>query len=142
MKPRRTRVLFVCIGNSCRSTMAEAIARHSATDVIEAASAGISPLGHIAKPTRDILREKGISSDGQYSKSLREVDSDSAALIVNMTGMPGKSLFPGASVEDWPVDDPFGEDLGVYREVFDEIESRVHALAEKLRKKPGRGAAS
>ncbi|MGC1580579.1 MAG: hypothetical protein WA766_03800, partial [Candidatus Acidiferrales bacterium] len=52
-----TRVLFVCIGNSCRSPMAEALARHSASDVIEAASAGISPLGRVADLTRKILVE-------------------------------------------------------------------------------------
>ena len=42
---RRKRVLFICVGNSCRSPMAEALARHLAADVIEPQSAGISPLG-------------------------------------------------------------------------------------------------
>jgi arsenate reductase len=134
MKPRRKKVLFVCIGNSCRSPMAEALARHFASEVIEPMSAGISPLGHIVKPTRDVLREKGIPADGLRSKSLREMDPDSAELIVNMTGMPGKSLFPGAKVVDWEVDDPYGEDLGIYREVCEEIEARLATLAAQLRK--------
>ena len=131
--PQRKKVLFVCIGNSCRSPMAEALARHLAPDVIEPMSAGLSPLGHIAEPTRKVLREKGISVEGLSSKSLREVDPDAAELIVNMTGMPGRSLFPGAQVVDWEVDDPFGEDLGIHREVRYDIEFRLNELIAQLR---------
>ena len=40
--PTRTKVLFLCIGNACRSQMAEAIAKHVAKDVIEASSAGLA----------------------------------------------------------------------------------------------------
>lgn len=135
MGVRRKKVLFVCIGNSCRSPMAEALARHLASDVIEAMSAGISPLGRIVQPTRTVLREKNIPAAYLHSKSLREVDPDSAELIVNMTGIPGRSLFPGANVVDWEVDDPFGEDLKMYREVCEEIESRLTKLVKELRQK-------
>ena len=133
MSSKRKKVLFVCIGNSCRSPMAEALARHLAADVIDPASAGISPLGHVAQQTRTVLREKKIPAADLHSKSLREVDPDSAHLIVNMTGIPGKSLFPGAKVVDWPVDDPFGEDLVTYREVCEDIEARLTKLAEQIR---------
>jgi arsenate reductase len=129
----RAKVLFVCIGNSCRSQMAEALARHAAADVIEASSAGISPLGRIVEPTRRVLLERGISTDGQYSKSTREVDPDAAHLIVNLSGMPGRSLFPGANVVDWEVEDPFGEDLECYRQALNDIEARLRELAAELR---------
>lgn len=134
----RTRVLFVCVGNTCRSQIAEALARHTAADVIEPSSAGISPFGRIVEPTRAILRERGVSLDGQYSKGLREVNADGAHLIVNMTGMPGRALFPGASVVDWEIDDPYGEDLGVYRRILEDIEERLNALAADLRRKSGK----
>lgn len=137
MAERKKKVLFVCIGNSCRSQMAEALARHHAADVIEAFSAGLSPLGSIAGPTRKVLLERGVAVGDQYSKGLREADPDHAHLICNMTGMPGQSLFPGAEVLDWDVDDPFGEDLGVYRRVCDDIEELIKNLAETLRKKEG-----
>jgi len=131
--PKPKRVLFVCIGNSCRSQMAEALARHLASDAIEPASAGLSPLGSISVPTRVVLLERGARVDGQYSKGLPEVDPDSAELIVNMTGIPGQALFPGAQVVDWDVDDPYGEDLLVYCRVRDEIEELVTELAASLR---------
>ena len=113
--------------------MAEALARHSASDVIEAASAGLSPYGKIVQPTRKVLLERGVSMDGQHSKGLREVDPDSFELIVNMTGMPGRALFPGARVVDWDIADPYGEDLLMYRQICDEVEEHLNALAADLR---------
>ena len=129
----KKRVLFVCIGNSCRSQMAEALARHLASDVIEAQSAGISPLGHITEPTRQVLLERGVNLGHQFSKGLHEADPDHAHLVVNMTGIPGKNLFAGAEVADWDVDDPYGEDLSTYRRACDDIEALVKDLAVKLR---------
>ncbi len=132
------KVLFVCIGNTCRSQMAEALARQSASDVIEAASAGLSPFGKIVEPTRKVLLERGIRMDGQHSKGLREVSPDSFELIVNMTGMPGRALFPGAHVVDWDIADPYGEDLLMYRQICDEIEEHLNALVADLRKPPAK----
>ncbi len=131
----RKRVLFICIGNACRSPMAEAIAQHLAPDVIEARSAGLYPLGYIAVPTVDVLREGGISCEGQTSKPLREADLHTADLIINMTGEPGRNLFADQTlpVEDWDVGDPFGLDLAVYRGIRNEIERRVTELAARLR---------
>jgi len=130
------RVLFVCVGNSCRSQMAEALARHHASDVIEATSAGISPLGVIADPTRQVLLERGVLMPGHSSKGATEANISSAELIVNMTGIHGKALFRenlSAPVEDWEVTDPYGDDLSVYRRVCDEIEALVIELAARLR---------
>lgn len=133
-KPRKTKVLFVCVGNSCRSQMAEAFARHRHADLFEASSAGISPLGRIADATRQVMAEKGILLEGQYSKGLPANPAEFDGLLINMTGIPGPSLFAGARVVDWDVDDPFGEDLSVHRRVRDEIERLVETLASELRK--------
>ncbi len=114
--------------------MAEAFARHRHADVLAPSSAGTSPLGHIAEPTRQVMAEKGCPVDGQYSKGLAENASEFDGLIVNMTGRPGARLFPGARVLDWDVDDPFGEDLSVYRRIRDEIERLVDRLADSLRR--------
>jgi len=132
---KKMKVLFVCIGNSCRSQMAEAWARHLASDVIEPSSAGLAPLGEIATLTRRALEERGVSLDGQYSKGLTQSAREQAEVIVNITGLPGKAVFVGgkARVEDWRVDDPYGEDLEMYQHVRDEIEERVAHLAERLR---------
>ena len=133
-KAKPAKVLFICVGNTCRSQMAEALARHLASDVIEPSSAGISPFGRIVDTTRRVLLERGVSMDGQWSKGLREVAPEQADLVVNMSGMSGTALFPNARVVDWDVGDPYGETMGVYREIRDEIEERVTQLADELRR--------
>lgn len=141
------RVLFVCVGNCVRSQMAEAIARHSCGDVIAAESAGVSPLGFIDKTAKMALHEKGITVHGQYSKGLQSEDLKTPHLIINMSGIPGESLFKGKKFEDWMVEDPFGEDIEVHRRICDSIEARVTLLAAQLRTErndrgiePGRGS--
>jgi arsenate reductase len=132
--PKPLKVLFVCIGNSCRSPIAEAVARHSASDIIIASSAGVSPLGRIQESTRKVLLERGIRPDGQFSKSLHDDTLfQPADLIINMSGIPGSSLFPTGKFEDWDVEDPYGEDMETYRRICDDIEVRVADLAARLR---------
>jgi arsenate reductase (thioredoxin) len=128
------KVLFVCMGNCVRSQMAEAIARHSASDIIEAESAGVSPLGFIDNTTQRVLRERGISFEGQFSKGLRTHTLKKPDLIVNMSGVPGASLFAGKKFEDWRVQDPFGEDIEIHRLVCDDVEARIKDLAARLRR--------
>ena len=133
----RSKVLFLCVGNACRSQMAEAIAKHVAADVIEPSSAGLVALGEITSPTVIVLGENGISMDGQHSQPLRPDAVAVADLVVNMTGRSGTALFsePTPPVEDWDVGDPYGFNLAVYRAIRDEIEARVEDLARRLREK-------
>jgi protein-tyrosine-phosphatase len=130
-----TRVLFVCLGNSCRSPMAEAIARHLAPDLIEASSAGLTALGYVAQPTHAVLKENGVASHDLVSKPLRTIDPSKFDLVINLAGRPIEKLLEGRAlpVEDWEVGDPFGSDLEVYRRIFDEIERRIRALIARLR---------
>jgi arsenate reductase len=130
----RRKVLFICVGNACRSQMAEALARHLAADVIEASSAGISPLGRIPDATRRVLREKGISTERHSSKGINDLGTAAPDLIVNMSGIPAKALFVGRGAVDWDVEDPFGEDLETYRRICEDIEERVAQLADGLRR--------
>src|ERR1700730_1662811 len=67
-KSRRKKVLFVCLGNACRSPMAESIARRDAADVIEACSAGISPLGFVPALTTQTLTANGYSIESLDSR--------------------------------------------------------------------------
>jgi arsenate reductase len=133
----RTKVLFLCIGNACRSQMAEAIARYRASDVIDASSAGLVPFGEIPSTTLTVLRERGISAEGQSSKPLRSEDISAADIVINMTGRSRTTVFkePVRRLEDWDVGDPYGLDLAVYRAIRDEIEVRVEDLARRLRER-------
>ena len=126
-------VLFVCVGNCVRSQMAEALARHYAGDIIAAESAGLRPLGFIDPTARAVLQERGISMDGQFSKGLHSHVLSTPHLTINMSGVPGKSFLKDRAFEDWPIADPFAEDMETHRRICDDIESRINALAERLR---------
>jgi protein-tyrosine-phosphatase len=126
--------LFVCLGNSCRSPMAEAIARRNAADVIAASSAGLAPLGFVAEMTKRVLADNGYSSEGLMSKPIAPESWDAADVVINMSGRPRQQVFREyGKVEDWEIQDPYGESLPVYQKVRAEIERRVEILAERVR---------
>jgi arsenate reductase len=136
------RALFICIGNACRSPMAEAIARHDAADVIEASSAGLYPLGFLPKLTVETLARNGYSSEGLSSKGISRDAAQSADVIVNLSGMDIEPLFSSnpsrlrqeQRIENWNVSDPYGEDPATYQKILEELQQRVQGLAEQLHK--------
>jgi protein-tyrosine-phosphatase len=132
---RRTRVLFICLGNSCRSPMAEAIAAHIASDMMQVSSAGVAALGVVQSLTKLTVAKNGYPADGLQSKFLEDSDLEAADIVINMTGRPGLALFQNASnVEDWDVEDPYGSDAETYQRIFEDIESRVVELVGRVRR--------
>ncbi len=132
----RTKVLFVCVGNACRSPMAEAIARYDAVDVIEPSSAGLRPMGKIADLTRQTIERNGYAATGLTSEALTPEAVQAADLIINMTGTPREDTFDKPEkVEDWMVEDPFGGTPEKYQRVFEGIQRRVKSLAGELRER-------
>ena len=116
--------------------MAEAITRYDAADVIEASSAGLSPMGTIAEQTKQTLMLNGYSANGLASRSLTREAANAADIIINMTGKPREETFwDQEKVEDWVVQDPFGEVPETYQRVFEGIKRRVDQLAMGLREK-------
>jgi protein-tyrosine-phosphatase len=114
--------------------MAEAIARYDAADVMEASSAGLHPLGYIADLTKQTLMKNGYSANELTSDAITREAMDRADLIINMTGRPSEHIFRDKrNVEDWLVEDPYGEDPETYQRVFEGIRRRVNQLAMGLR---------
>src|SRR5581483_20577 len=115
----KKRVLFVCIGNSCRSQMAEAFAKAYGADIMDVESAGVAPATMIAPLTRQTLAEKNLRIDDHFPKGMETVSRLPFDVIVNMSGSPLK--IPGARVLDWSVQDPIGMSENVYRTVAAQI---------------------
>jgi len=133
---KKIKVLFVCVGNACRSPMAESIARSIAADVIVPSSAGVYPLGEVPALTRQTLVKNGYPIEGLGSKPILREDWQAAELVINMSGMDRERIFTDASkVEDWDVADPYGADPALYQRIMVEIEERVRGLTERLRRK-------
>ena len=127
------RVLFVCIGNSCRSQMAEAFARAYGRDVLIAASAGLAPATRIAPDTIDAMDEKGIDLRDHFPKSIRHLGRIEFDLVVNISGetLPTPMKCP---VREWDVEDPVSLKYEAHCEVRDDIERRVMDLILELRR--------
>ena len=84
--PEHKRVLFVCVGNCCRSQMAEGFATHHGSDVMMASSAGLAPAGVVVDPTVRAMSQKNIDISSQYSKAFRLDEANDSDLVVNMSG--------------------------------------------------------
>jgi arsenate reductase len=130
MKPT---IAFICLGNSCRSIMAEALARHYYGAEVEALSAGLSPLGWIAPETLTVLNELDIPTTGLRSKGLGEINLSGCQAVVNLTARDlARRLppdFPGRLCQR-PIIDPFGLSLDTYRQTRDAI---IRLLAREIR---------
>jgi arsenate reductase len=129
----KKRVLFVCIGNACRSQMAEGFARHYGSDALIPASAGLAPAARVAPDTIRAMREKNIDLSEHFPKTLRQLARVKFDAVINMSGAPlGDGL--KAPVEEWQVADPIGMDYEKHCQVRDEIEQRVMKLLIDLRR--------
>ena len=133
-KYRRKSVLFICIGNACRSPMAEAIARVDASDVIDAFSAGLAPTGFVTDLTNQTLMRNGYWVEGLESKSVSPRVWEQVDIVINMSRLPRELVFHDyLKVEDWEIEDPMGQDPEIYQKVFEKIRMRVAELAKECR---------
>ncbi len=139
----KKKVLFLCIGNSCRSQMAEGWARQLKADSIEAYSAGIETHGlnpHAVK----VMAESGVDITGQKSQHVDELQHVAFDYVVTVCDNAAEScpLFPGdAKVIHHAFDDPprlardaatEEEGMAHYRRVRDEIRDYVATLPDSL----------
>lgn len=131
----KTRILFVCIGNACRSQMAEAFAMAYGSDVLVAASAGLAPATGVHPVTVRAMEEKNIDLKDHFPKAVRHLGRAQFDLVVNMSGS-FLSDPPGSQVVDWDIDDPVFMDWDEHCQIRDEIERRVMALILDLRRTP------
>jgi arsenate reductase len=129
------RILFVCIGNACRSPMAEGFANRYGSDVLTAASAGLAPTQTIPLDTVEAMREKNIDVSGHVPSHYEPFEAVDYDLVVNMAGfkLPGPPE-PKELIE-WDVNDPYGSPVEVYRVVRDDLEQRVMRLILDLRRR-------
>ena len=117
------RLLFVCVGNSCRSQMAEGIARSMGH---HADSAGTHPAQKIAENAEIVLKSRGISTDGMKPKSIDLFSPSKYDMVISM----GCGVHcPAIKIDqDWGLDDPVGHQLSVYEKTASEIERRIKSL--------------
>ena len=128
-------VLFLCVANSARSQMGEALARRQFGNRVRVQSAGSHPT-EINPFATEVLAELGLAVDGQHSKAVESVDPGTVDLVITLCAEEVCPAFLGsAERQHWPLPDPAGEAgsreqvLERFRDVRDELEARIAALA-------------
>lgn len=125
-------ILFACIHNSGRSVAAQALARHYGGDDVEVRSAGSEPGDHVNPVVAEVLAERGLSVDDHTPTKLDRDLVQVSDVVITMGCGETCPIFPGKRYEDWPVDDPAGQDVETVRRIVDDIDRRVRTLLASL----------
>ena len=125
------KILFACIGNSCRSQMAEAFCRELGKDV-ECASAGSRPAAAVQPDAIAVMCEVGIDISAARPKGFRDLPDLKYDYLVTMGCEVVCPFLPGAKEVKWEIPDPSGKDIEEYRRVRDLIRSEVTNLLARI----------
>lgn len=131
-KNSKKKVAFICVHNSCRSQIAEALGKYFALDVFESYSAGTQTKPQINQDAVRIMKKMyGIDmEENQYSKLINEIPKPDIAISMGCNvGCP----FIGRSFdENWGLDDPTGKNDSEFEIVIKEIERKIIELKENI----------
>ncbi len=131
----KPRILFVCIGNACRSQMAEGFARAKYGKRYEIWSAGSRPAGFVAPLSLTVMQEKSIDISKHTSKSTKQVPQGKYEAVVTMgCGDDACPHLPALYRMDWQIEDPYGKPIEAFRAARDRIEKEVDELFAHLEK--------
>ena len=129
---RKKKVAFICVHNSCRSQIAEALGKYLASDVFESYSAGTQTKPQINQDAVRIMKKMyGIDmKKNQYSKLISEIPKPDIAISMGCNvGCPfiGRSFY-----DNWGLDDPTGKSDEEFEIVIKEIERKIIELKERI----------
>lgn len=128
----KPKVAFICVHNSCRSQIAEALGKHLASDAFESYSAGTETKPQINQDAVRIMKQLyGIDMEStQYSKLINDIPAPDIAISM---GCGVNCPFIGRPFDDdWGLPDPTGKDDSEFEKVIKEIEKKVLLLQNMI----------
>lgn len=131
MNPRK-KVAFICVHNSCRSQIAQALGKKLVSDVFESYSAGTETKPRINQDAVRLMKKiHGIDMEQtQYSKLLSEIPA--VDVVITMGCNVQCPFLPCSHREDWGLEDPTGKGDEAFLETIRIIEEKILALKERL----------
>lgn len=128
----RPKVAFVCVHNSCRSQMAEALGKALASDVFDSYSAGTELKDHINPDAVRLMKKLyGIDMElTQRNKLLEEIPSPD--IVITMGCNVNCPVLPCKHREDWGLDDPSGKDDEEFMRIIRIIEEKILELKQRI----------
>ncbi len=129
---RKIKVAYVCVHNSCRSQMAEALTKHFASDVFEAYSAGTHTKPQINQDAVRVIKHLYHldMNLNQYSKTLDKIPP--VDIVITMGCNVECPFVPNQFREDWGLEDPSGQQDSVFIETAKIIEGKIRELKERV----------
>ena len=127
------KVAFICVHNSCRSQIAEALGKKLAADVFESYSAGTETKPQINQDAVRLMKQvHGIDMEQtQHSKLLCEIPA--VDVVITMGCNVRCPMLPCSHREDWGLDDPTGKGDEAFLETIRQIEQKILRLKATLR---------
>lgn len=127
------KVAFICVHNSCRSQIAEALGKKLASDVFESYSAGTETKPQINQDAVRLMKEvHGIDMEQtQYSKLLMELPE--IDIVITMGCNVQCPFLPCEHREDWGLEDPSGKSDDAFLNTIHLIEENILKLKERLK---------
>ncbi len=136
----KTRVLFVCTGNSCRSQIAEGLLRHLAPENTEVFSAGTHPMSPNPRAI-EAMKEIDVDISNQTSNHVNEYASETFDWVITVCDSANQRcpVFTGAKNRlHWSIPDPFDVDgppqmiAQAFRAVREDLKTRIQSLMEQF----------
>lgn len=129
------RVLFICVGNSCRSQIAEGYGNHFGSETVICDSAGVAHSGVVHPTAIQVMAEDGIDISRHRSKGIDAMNLEEYDAIISVCSVDTDSVCPAGFMgvtERWDIPDPVYGDLDAFRRVRDMLKPKVKALIERL----------
>ena len=129
----KSKIAFICVHNSCRSQIAEALGRHLAADAFESYSAGTEQKDRINQDAVRLMKKLygiDMEAEGQHSKLLEALPPVYG--IVTMGCNVQCPFLPCKWREDWGLEDPTGQPDEVFLETIRRIEEKILQLRDRI----------
>ncbi|MBN7575608.1 MULTISPECIES: arsenate reductase ArsC [Clostridium] len=131
----KTKVAFICVHNSCRSQMAEALGKFYGSDVFESYSAGTETKPQINQDAVRIIKDLYNIDMNETQKSKLLSDIPEVDIVIKMGCNVVCPILPGKHIEDWGLDDPSGKSDEEFIKTAKTIEEKVKELARRIENK-------
>lgn len=128
----KPKVAFICVHNSCRSQIAEALGKHFASDIFKSYSAGTEVKSQINQDAVRLMKQKyGIDME-KTQKSKLIADIPAVDIVITMGCNVECPFLPCTQREDWGIEDPTGKEDEAFIEVIETIECKIKELAIRM----------
>ena len=127
------KVAFVCVHNSCRSQIAEALSKLLAADVFEAYSAGTETKPEINQDAVRLMKELYSVDMEKTQRSKLLEDIPPVDIVITMGCNVECPYLPCKERTDWGLEDPTGKSDQEFKKVIAVIEEKIKALSEKIK---------